>query len=81
MDTGSTAWMLASTALVCLMVPGLALFYGGMVAAKSVLNMIMMTFGSVALVGCIWVVYGFSASFGDSIGGAGLLGTSPSSSA
>ncbi|MFD4604962.1 ammonium transporter [Streptomyces sp. NPDC058464] len=74
MDTGSTAWMLASTALVCLMVPGLALFYGGMVAAKSVLNMIMMTFGAVALVGCIWVVYGFSASFGDSIGGAGLLG-------
>ncbi|MGY1499939.1 ammonium transporter [Streptomyces sp. QTS52] len=74
MDTGSTAWMLASTALVCLMVPGLALFYGGMVAAKSVLNMIMMTFGSVALVGCIWVVYGFSAAFGDSIGGAGLLG-------
>ncbi|WP_427917924.1 ammonium transporter [Streptomyces sp. cg40] len=74
MDTGSTAWMLASTALVCLMVPGLALFYGGMVAAKSVLNMIMMTFGSVALVGCIWVVYGFSASFGDSIGGAGILG-------
>jgi Amt family ammonium transporter len=56
------------------MVPGLALFYGGMVAAKSVLNMIMMTFGSVALVGCIWVVYGFSASFGDSIGGAGILG-------
>jgi Amt family ammonium transporter len=74
MDTGSTAWMLASTALVCLMVPGLALFYGGMVAAKSVLNMIMMTFGSVALVGCIWVVYGYSASFGDSIGGAGILG-------
>ncbi|WP_105970921.1 ammonium transporter [Streptomyces geranii] len=74
MDTGSTAWMLASTALVCLMVPGLALFYGGMVAAKSVLNMIMMTFGSVALVGCIWIVYGFSAAFGDSIGGAGLLG-------
>ncbi|MFF4352814.1 ammonium transporter [Streptomyces sp. NPDC001530] len=74
MDTGSTAWMLASTALVCLMVPGLALFYGGMVAAKSVLNMIMMTFGAVALVGCIWVLYGFSASFGDSIGGAGILG-------
>lgn len=74
MDTGSTAWMLASTALVCLMVPGLALFYGGMVTAKSVLNMIMMTFGAVALVGCIWVVYGYSAAFGDSIGGAGILG-------
>ncbi|GAA2622899.1 ammonium transporter [Streptomyces vastus] len=66
--------MLASTALVCLMVPGLALFYGGMVAAKSVINMIMMTFGAVALVGCIWVVYGYSASFGDSMGGAGILG-------
>ncbi|MEU9456879.1 ammonium transporter [Streptomyces sp. NPDC048277] len=74
MDTGSTAWMLASTALVCLMVPGLALFYGGMVAAKSVLNMIMMTFGAVALVGCIWVVYGYSAAFGNSLGGAGILG-------
>ncbi|WP_405735863.1 ammonium transporter [Streptomyces sp. NBC_01537] len=74
MDTGSTAWLLASTALVCLMVPGLALFYGGMVSSKSVLNMTMMVFGAVALVGCIWIVYGYSASFGDSIGGAGLLG-------
>ncbi|MER6559016.1 hypothetical protein ABT300_14995 [Streptomyces sp. NPDC001027] len=74
MDTASTAWMLASTALVCLMVPGLALFYGGMVAAKSVPNMITLTFGAVTLVGCIWVVYGYSAAFGDSIGGAGILG-------
>ncbi|WP_327583849.1 ammonium transporter [Nonomuraea sp. NBC_00507] len=74
MDTGSTAWILASTAAVSLMVPGLALFYGGMVAAKSVLNMIMMTFGAVALVGGIWVLYGYSAAFGNSIGGAGLLG-------
>ncbi|WP_326731709.1 ammonium transporter [Streptomyces phaeochromogenes] len=74
MDTGSTAWILASTAAVSLMVPGLALFYGGMTAARSTLNMIMMTFGSVALVGCIWVLYGYSAAFGNSIGGAGLLG-------
>ncbi|MEV7084650.1 ammonium transporter [Streptomyces sp. NPDC093085] len=74
MDSGSTAWILASTAAVSLMVPGLALFYGGMVTAKSVLNMIMMTFGSVAVVGCIWILYGYSAVFGNSLGGAGLLG-------
>lgn len=74
MDAGSTAWILASTAAVSLMVPGLALFYGGMGAAKSVLNMIMMTFGAVALVGVIWVLYGYSAAFGNSIGEAGLLG-------
>ncbi|HLL68292.1 MAG TPA: ammonium transporter [Micromonosporaceae bacterium] len=74
MDTGSTAWMLASTALVLLMVPGLALFYGGMVGARRVLNMVMMTFGAVAVVCFLWVLYGYSAAFGDSIGGAGILG-------
>ncbi|MET7395508.1 ammonium transporter [Dactylosporangium sp. NPDC005572] len=74
MDTGSTAWLLASTALVLLMVPGLALFYGGMVGAKRVVNMVMMTFGAVAVVCCIWVVYGYQFAFGDSIGGGGILG-------
>ena len=49
MDTGDTAWVLASAALVLLMTPGLALFYGGMVRAKSVLNMMMMSFGALAL--------------------------------
>ncbi|GLZ11290.1 ammonium transporter [Actinomadura sp. NBRC 104425] len=82
-DSGSTAWMLVSTALVLLMTPGLAFFYGGMSRAKSVLNMMMMSFASIAVVGMIWVVYGFSLAFGDGgalssfIGGfgdAGLVG-------
>src|SRR5512144_62419 len=74
MDTGSTAWILASTAAVLLMVPGLALFYGGMVGARGVLNMIMMTCASFALVGVLWVLFGYSAAFGNSYGGRGLLG-------
>lgn len=67
-DSGSTAWMLTSTALVLLMTPGLAFFYGGMSRAKSVLNMMMMSFVSIAVVGMAWVVYGYSLAFGD--GGA-----------
>ena len=50
MNSGDTAWVLASAALVLLMTPGLALFYGGMVRAKSVLNMMMMSFGALALI-------------------------------
>jgi Amt family ammonium transporter len=73
-DTGDTAWVLASSALVLLMTPGLALFYGGMVRAKSVLNMMMMSFGALALIGVLWVLYGYSMAFGDDIGG-GLLGS------
>jgi Amt family ammonium transporter len=73
LDTGDTAWMLASTALVLLMTPGLALFYGGMVRSKSVLNMMMMSLGSVGLVGILWALYGYSIAFGDDVGG-GLLG-------
>jgi ammonium transporter, Amt family len=73
MDTGDTAWVLTSAALVLLMTPGLALFYGGMVRAKSVLNMMMMSFGAMALIGVLWVLYGFSMAFGDDVGG-GLLG-------
>ncbi|WP_432563975.1 ammonium transporter [Kineococcus sp. SYSU DK003] len=74
MDTGSTAWILASSMAVSLMVPGLALFYGGMTAAKSTLNMMMMVFGAVALTGVLWILYGYSAVFGSSYGGLGLLG-------
>jgi Amt family ammonium transporter len=73
-DTGDTAWVLASAALVLLMTPGLALFYGGMVRAKSVLNMMMMSFGALALVSVLWVLYGYSMAFGDDVGG-GLLGS------
>ncbi|WP_217549655.1 ammonium transporter [Streptomyces sp. GbtcB6] len=72
-DTGDTAWLLAATALVLLMTPGLALFYGGMVRTKSVLNMLMMSFVSIALVTVVWLAGGYTLAFGDDIG-AGLLG-------
>jgi Amt family ammonium transporter len=73
LDTGSTAWILTSASLVLLMTPGLALFYGGMVRAKSVLNMMMMSFGALALISVLWVLYGYSMAFGNDIG-SGLLG-------
>jgi Amt family ammonium transporter len=72
-DSGDTAWLLAASALVLLMAPGLALFYGGMVRSKSVLNMIMMTFGALAVITVIWVLFGYSLAFGDDLG-SGLLG-------
>ncbi|MEW2316737.1 ammonium transporter [Streptomyces bauhiniae] len=72
-DTGDTAWLLAATALVLLMTPGLALFYGGMVRAKSVLNMLMMSFVSIALVTVVWLAAGYSLAFTGDLGG-GLLG-------
>ncbi|WP_019145343.1 ammonium transporter [Aeromicrobium massiliense] len=72
MDTGDTAWILASSALVLLMTPGLAFFYGGMVRAKSVLNMMMMSFAALAIVPVLWVLYGYSLAF--SPGGSGVLG-------
>ena len=72
-DSGDTAWLLASTALVLLMAPGLALFYGGMVRAKSVLNMMMMTFGALAAVTVVWTLVGYSLAFGDDVA-LGLLG-------
>ncbi len=73
MDTGDTAWVLTSAALVLLMTPALALFYGGMVRMKSVLNMMMMSFGALGVVAILWVLFGYSMAFGDDIGG-GLLG-------
>ena len=73
LDTGDTAWVLASAALVLLMTPGLAFFYGGMVRSKSVLNMLMMNFSRDGLVGVLWVLYGYSVAFGNDVGG-GLLG-------
>jgi ammonium transporter, Amt family len=76
-DTGSTAWMLASTALVLLMTPGLAFFYGGMTRAKSVLNMMMMSWVAIITVTIAWVLYGDSLSFGKGnwfIGGLQYLG-------
>ena len=69
LDTGVTAWMLTSASLVLLMTPGLAFFYGGMVRGRSVLNMMMMSFGAMAVVGVIYVLWGWSMSYGESIGG------------
>ncbi|EWT01527.1 ammonium transporter [Intrasporangium oryzae NRRL B-24470] len=72
-DTGNTAWVLAAAALVLFMTPGLALFYGGMVRTKSVLNMMMMSFIAMGTVGTVWVLWGYSETFGPDAGG-GLVG-------
>src|SRR2546430_15470048 len=63
-DTGNTAWVLASSALVLLMAPGLALFYGGLNRVKRALNMMMMSFSCIGLVSVLWLLYGFSFAFG-----------------
>ncbi|HBX81231.1 MAG TPA: ammonia channel protein [Propionibacteriaceae bacterium] len=66
MNTGDTAWLLISAALVLMMTPALAFFYGGMVRAKGVLNMMMMSFAAMGVVGVLWVLFGYSMAFGDS---------------
>jgi ammonia channel protein AmtB len=71
LDTGATAWVLASTALVLLMTPGLAFFYGGMVRQKNVLGMLMQNFTTMAVVSVLWVLLGFSLAFGS---GNGFIG-------
>ncbi|BCT76541.1 ammonium transporter [Sinomonas cyclohexanicum] len=73
MNAGDTAWVLVSAALVLLMSPGLAIFYGGMTRVKSMLNMMMMSFGALALVGVLWVLFGYSIAFGTDAGD-GLFG-------
>ncbi|BBZ39366.1 ammonium transporter [Mycobacterium conspicuum] len=72
-DPAATAWLLASTALVLLMTPGLAIFYGGMVRTTGVLNMIMMSFISIPLVTVAWLLVGYSIAFSDD-GARGLIG-------
>jgi Amt family ammonium transporter len=72
LDPGNTAWMLASASLVLLMTPALAFFYGGMTRSKTVLNMMMMSFGALAVVGPIWMLWGYSETFGTNI--AGIIG-------
>jgi Amt family ammonium transporter len=72
-DTGDTAFMIIASALVLLMTPGLALFYGGMVRAKSVLNMMMMSFACLAVVPVLWTLYGYTMAFGPTQGD-GLVG-------
>jgi Amt family ammonium transporter len=72
LDSGNTAFMLTAASLVLLMTPGLAFFYGGMVRGKSVLNMMMMSFGAIGVAGLVWVLYGYSAVFGGDLGGGWL---------
>lgn len=68
-NSADTAWLLISSALVMLMTPGVALFYGGMVRRKNILSTLMMSFAILALVGLLWVLYGYSLSFGADKGG------------
>jgi ammonium transporter, Amt family len=72
-DTGTTAWMLTSTALVLLMVPGLAMFYGGLVRTKNVLGTMMHSFVAIALIGVLWMICGYALAFGKNILG-GFVG-------
>lgn len=73
MDQGNTAFVLFSAALVLLMTPGLAFFYGGLVKAKSVVSMMMLSFGSLALIAVLWVLYGYAITFAD-VGDVGWIG-------
>ena len=74
MDSGNTAWLLIATAMVMVMLPGLALFYGGLVRRKNVLSTIMHSFFGLALVSVVWVLVGFSLAFGPDVNGLGLIG-------
>jgi Amt family ammonium transporter len=87
-DSGDTAWMLMSTALVLIMTPGLAYFYGGMVQRKNVISTMLQSFIAMAVITVVWVVVGFSLAFGESLGGVigdpstffmlnGILGEEP----
>jgi Amt family ammonium transporter len=79
MDTGNLAWMLTASALVLLMTPGLAFFYGGLVRAKNVVSTIMYSFISMAVVSLVWVLWGYSLAFGEGgrfIGDLSLVGLS-----
>ncbi|MBB5077538.1 ammonium transporter [Nonomuraea endophytica] len=74
LNTGDSAWVLVSFAMVLLMTPGLALFYGGMVRSKNVISVLYMSFVSIAVVTVIWFLYGYGLAFGRDLGGAGLIG-------
>ncbi|MCR6491390.1 ammonium transporter [Cellulomonas sp. P24] len=78
LDTGNTAWMMTSAVIVLMMtVPALAFFYGGMVRSKSVLNMLMMNFIAAGTVGFIWILYGYSESFGSATTGINQFFANP----
>ena len=68
-NSGDTAWMIVASALVLLMTPGLAYFYGGMVNHKNVMSTMLQSFIAMGVISVIWIIFGFSLAFGDSIGG------------
>jgi ammonium transporter, Amt family len=77
LDQGQTGFLLIMAALVLFMTPGLAFFYGGLVKAKSVISMMMMSFGAIALVAVLWVLYGYAIAFanhGDGTAVSGVVG-------
>ena len=74
MDQGNTAFLLICSALVLLMTPGLAFFYGGLVKAKSVISMMMLSFGAIGLIGVLWVLYGYAIAFSNNVGVDGVIG-------
>ena len=84
MDTGELAWAITASAMVLLMTPGVAFFYGGLVKAKSVVSMMMMSFGAMGLISVLWILYGFNMSavggptelFGNPFSDFGLGGAS-----
>lgn len=67
LDTGDTAWMIVASGLVLLMTPGLAYFYGGMVNHKNVISTMLQSFIAMGVISVIWVIFGFSLAFGDSL--------------
>ncbi len=74
MDTGDTAWVLAASAMVLLMTPGLAFFYGGLVRRKNATSTIMYSLSCIGIVGVVWVLWGYSLAFGPSWNGWGVVG-------
>lgn len=76
LNTGDTAWLLVCCSLVLLMTPGLAFFYGGMVRRKNILSTLTLSYVFMALIGVQWLLFGYTLSFGQDIGG--LIGGSTS---
>jgi Amt family ammonium transporter len=74
MNSGDVAWMLAAAALVLLMTPGLAYFYGGMIDTKNIITTMLQSFVAMGVISVLWIVVGFSLAFGDDLGGLGVIG-------
>ena len=74
-NAANVAWMITATIFVLMMTPGLSFFYGGMVGRKNVISTILQSFIAMGIISILWVVVGFSLSFGDDVGGLGLIGS------